>query len=67
LNDNRSLGQSGQGERETNKYYKSTRYISWIEVIPGYTTPREATTLSFEEKGILLKLFERPKFPLPDL
>jgi hypothetical protein len=33
-----------------NKYYKSTRNISWKEDIPGYITPREAITLSSEEK-----------------
>jgi hypothetical protein len=53
--------------RPLNKYYKSTRHISWIEIIPEYVSPREAAALSTEEKERLLKPFERPRFPLPDL
>jgi hypothetical protein len=46
-----------------NKYYRSTRHISWIEIIPKYISPREAAALSTEEKERLLKPFERPRFP----
>jgi len=56
-----------QEKRPLNKYYRSTRHISWIEIIPKYITPREAAALSTEEKERLLKPFERPRFPLPDL
>ena len=56
-----------QERRPLNKYYKSTRHISWIEIIPKYISPREAAALSTEEKERLLKPFERPWFPLPDL
>jgi hypothetical protein len=50
-----------------NKCYKPTRHISWIEIIPKYISPREAAALSPEEREKLLKPFERPRFPLPDL
>ena len=56
-----------QEKGSTNKYYRPTRHISWIEIIPKYISPREAAALSTEEKEKLLKPFERPKFPLPDL
>jgi hypothetical protein len=56
-----------QERRPLNKYYKSTRHISWIEIIPKYISPREAAALSTEEKERLLKPFERPRLPLPDL
>jgi hypothetical protein len=56
-----------QEKRPLSKYYRSTRHISWIEIIPKYITPREAAALSTEEKDRLLKPFERPRFPLPDL
>jgi hypothetical protein len=56
-----------QEKEPVNKYYKPTRHISWIEIIPKYISPREAAALSTEEKEKLLKPFERPKFPLPDL
>jgi hypothetical protein len=53
--------------KPTNKYHKPTRHISWKEIIPKYISPREAAALSPEEKERLLKPFERPQFPLPDL
>ena len=56
-----------QEKGSTNKYYRPTRHISWIEIIPKYITPKEAAALSIEEKEKLLKPFERPRFPLPDL
>jgi hypothetical protein len=56
-----------QEKESVNKYYKPTRHISWIEIIPKYISPREAAALSTEEKEKLLKPFERPRFPLPDL
>jgi hypothetical protein len=56
-----------QEKGPTNKYYKLTRHINWIEIIPKYISPREAAALSPEEKERLLKTFERPRFPLPDL
>jgi len=56
-----------QEKEPVNKYYKPTRHISWIEIIPKYITPREAAALSPEEKERLLRPFERPRFPLPDL
>jgi hypothetical protein len=56
-----------QEKGPVNKYYKPTRHISWIEIIPKYISPREAAALSPEEKEKLLKPFERPRFPLPDL
>jgi hypothetical protein len=56
-----------QEKGSTNKYYRPTRHISWIEIIPKYISPREAAALSTEEKEKLLKPFERPRFPLPDL
>ncbi len=56
-----------QEKEPVNKYYKPTRHISWIEIIPKYISPREAAALSTEEKEKLLKPFERPRFPLPDL
>jgi hypothetical protein len=52
-----------QEKEPANKYYKPTRHISWIEIIPKYISPREAAALSTEEKEKLLKPFERPKFP----
>jgi hypothetical protein len=39
-----------QEKRPLNKYYRSIRHISWIEIIPKYITPREAAALSTEEK-----------------
>jgi len=56
-----------QEKRPVNKYYKPTRHISWIEIIPKYISPREAAALSTEEKEKLLKPVERPRCPLPDL
>ena len=56
-----------QEKELVNKYYKPTRHISWIEIIPKYISPREAAALSTEEKEKLLKPFEIPRFPLPDL
>ncbi len=56
-----------QERRPLNKYYKSTRHISWKEIIPKYISPREAAALSTEEKERLLKPFERPRLPFPDL
>jgi hypothetical protein len=56
-----------QEKEPVNKYYKPTRHISWIEIIPMYISPREAATLSPGEKERLLKPFERPRFPFPDL
>jgi hypothetical protein len=56
-----------QEKGPTNKYHKPTRHISWIEIIPKYISPREAAALSPGEKERLLKPFERPRFPLPDL
>jgi hypothetical protein len=56
-----------QEKEPVNKYHKPTRHISWIEIIPKYISPGEAAVLSTEEKEKLLKPFERPKFPLPDL
>jgi hypothetical protein len=56
-----------QEKELVNKYYKPSRHISWIEIIPKYITPREAAALSPEEKERLLRPFERPRFPLPDL
>jgi hypothetical protein len=50
-----------------NKYYKPTRHISWTEIVPKYISSREAAALSPEEREKLLKPFERPRFPLPDL
>jgi hypothetical protein len=40
---------------------------SWIDIIPGYTTLRQAQALSKEERDKLLRPFQRPRFPLPDL
>jgi hypothetical protein len=56
-----------QEKGPVNKYYRPTRHISWIEIIPKYISPREAAVLSPEKKEKLLKPFERPRFPLPDL
>jgi hypothetical protein len=39
-----------QEKGPVNKYYKPTRHISWIEIIPKYISPREAAALSTEEK-----------------
>jgi hypothetical protein len=50
-----------------NKYYKPTRHISWIEIIPKYISPKEAAALSPEEKEKLLKPFERPRPPFTRL
>jgi hypothetical protein len=36
-----------QEKGPVNKYYKPTRYISWIEIIPKYISPRKANVLSF--------------------
>ncbi len=33
-------------KRPLNKYYRSTRHISWIEIIPKYISPRVAAALS---------------------
>ena len=55
-----------QEKGSTNKYYRPTRHISWIEIIPKYISPREAAALSTEEKEKLLKPFERPRFSSPD-
>jgi hypothetical protein len=64
---NKGQGEHKQEKESVNKYYKPTRHISWIEIIPKYIFPREAAALSTEEKEKLLKPFERPRFPLPDL
>jgi hypothetical protein len=56
-----------QEKRPVNKYYKPTSHISWTEIIPKYISPRVAAALSPEEKKKLLNLFEKPRFPLPDL
>jgi len=56
-----------QKKRPLNKYYKPPRHINWIEIIPKHISPREAAALSPKEKEKLLKPFERPRFPLPDL
>jgi len=59
-------GQPRAEESIVKFYYKSTKE-SWIDIIPAYITLRAAATLSQEEKERLLKTFERPRFPLPDL
>ena len=56
-----------QERRPLNKYYKSTRHINWIDIFPKYISPREAAALSPKEKEKLLKPFDRPRIPLPDL
>jgi hypothetical protein len=56
-----------QEKGPVNKYYKHTRHISGIEIIPKYISPRKAATLSSEEREKLLKPFERPRFPVTDL
>jgi hypothetical protein len=56
-----------QEKGPVNKYYKPTRHISWIEIIQMYISPPEVASLSSEEREKLLKPFERPRFPLPDL
>jgi hypothetical protein len=34
-----------QEKESVNKYYKPTRHISWIEIIPKYISPREAVAI----------------------
>jgi len=48
------------------KFYLK-KHQSWTEVIPGYVTPRIASTLSGKEKERLLRGFIKPTPPLPDL
>jgi hypothetical protein len=48
------------------KFYLK-KHQSWTEVIPGYETPRIASTLSGKEKERLLRGFIEPTPPLPDL
>ena len=52
--------------KKTFKHYRKTNH-SWIDIIPGYTTLRQASALTQEEKERLLRPFQRPRFPLPDL
>jgi hypothetical protein len=56
-----------QEKGQINKFYKSTRHIRGIDIIPGYISPKEEAALSPEEKERLLIPFERPRLPLPDL
>jgi hypothetical protein len=59
------IAKEGSNNKTTTKFY--IRKLNWIDIIPGYITPRIAATLSECEKEQLLKTFERPKLPLPDL
>jgi hypothetical protein len=52
--------------KQSSKHYKKTSH-SWIDIIPGYTTLRQTGALSQEEKERLLRPFQRPRLPLPDL
>jgi hypothetical protein len=56
----------GKGSSNQAKFYLK-KHLSWTEVIPGYVTPRIASTLSGKEKERLLRGFIEPTPPLPDL
>ncbi len=45
------------------KFYLK-KHQSWTEVIPGYITPRIASTLSGKEKERLLRGFIEPTLPV---
>jgi hypothetical protein len=56
-----------QAKNQDNPKFYVKHQQSWTEVIPGYITPRIASTLSDKEKERLLRGFIKPRLPLPDL